>query len=176
MPPLRINDRVQQDLTEIFSSVMKIINADREHAREIMGWFPDKESVILWGSPYTRYPLTEETFFEDIYWSRINSVVALTDDGEVLGFGQFYLKLGRCHLARLVINPKFRGQGQGAKFISELMRYASEQLDTSEFSLYVMTINKPAIAVYKKLGFNLAQYPHGDPKLENCVFMIAGHE
>lgn len=152
---------------------MNIIKADSEHAREIMGWFPDKQSVILWGSPYTRYPLTEETFFEDIYWSRINSVVALTDNGQLLGFGQFYLKLGRCHLARLVINPEFRGQGLGATFIAALMSYGAERLDTHEFSLYVMTVNKPAIAVYKKLGFNLADYPHGDPKLENCVFMIA---
>jgi ribosomal protein S18 acetylase RimI-like enzyme len=154
---------------------MNIIKADPEHAREIMGWFPDKESVHLWGSPYTRYPLTEETFFEDIYWSRIHSMVALTDEDELLGFGQFYLKLGRCHLARLVINPEFRGRGLGAKFIAALMGYGAEQLDTSEFSLYVMTVNKPALAVYKNLGFNLAKYPHGDPKLENCVFMIAGH-
>jgi RimJ/RimL family protein N-acetyltransferase len=154
---------------------MKIITADREHAREIMAWFPDKKSVYLWGSPYTRYPLTEDTFFEDIYWSRINSVVALTDDGEVLGFGQFYLKLGRCHLARLVINPKYRGRGSGPKFISALMRHGSEQLDTRQFSLYVMTVNKPALAVYKKLGFDLAPYPDDDPKLENCVFMIASH-
>ncbi|MFC1688047.1 GNAT family N-acetyltransferase [Pseudomonadota bacterium] len=154
---------------------MKIIKANSEHAREIMGWFPDKESVFLWGSPYTRYPLTEETFFEDIYWSRINSLVALNEEGEILGFGQFYLKLGRCHLARLVVNPKYRGRGMGAEFISALMDYGAEQLDTQEFSLYVMTINKPAIAVYKNLGFNLAAYPHGDPKLENCVFMVADH-
>lgn len=154
---------------------MNIIKADSEHAREIMGWFPDKESVILWGSPYTRYPLTEETFFEDIYWSRIHSRVALTDEDELLGFGQFYLKLGRCHLARLVINPKFRGRGLGAKFIATLMDHGAGQLDTRTFSLYVMTVNKPALAVYKNLGFNLAEYPHGDPKLENCVFMIAGN-
>ena len=155
---------------------MKIITANPEHAREIMGWFSDKESVFLWGSPYTRYPLTEETFFEDIYWSRINSVVALNEEEELLGFGQFYMKLGRCHLARLVINPKFRGRGLGAKFISALMRYGSKVLETNEYSLYVMTVNKPAIAVYKKLGFNLAPYPHGDPKLENCVFMTACDE
>ncbi|MDH3940764.1 MAG: GNAT family N-acetyltransferase, partial [Xanthomonadales bacterium] len=128
---------------------MKIINATPEHAREIMGWFPDKESVFLWGSPYTRYPLTEETFFEDIYWSRINSVVALKEDGKILGFGQFYLKLGRCHLARLVINPEYRGHGLGKAFISALMNYGGDQLGTREFSLYVMTINKPAVAVYK---------------------------
>ena len=155
---------------------MKIITANREHAREIMSWFPDKESVFLWGSPYTRYPLTEETFFEDIYWTRINSVVALADDGQVVGFGQFYLKLGRCHLARLVINPEFRGRGLGAKFISKLMSHGADTLGSREFSLYVMTRNKPAIAVYKKLGFKLAEYPHDDPKLENCVFMIAGHD
>jgi hypothetical protein len=38
-----------------------------------------------------------------------------------------------------------------------------------------MTVNKLALAVYKKLGFDLAPYPDDDPKLENCVFMIASH-
>ena len=82
---------------------MKIEIANIEDAREIMGWFPDKESVTRWGSPYTRYPLTDDTFFEDIYWDRIDSRVARTPDGRLLGFGQFYLKLGRCHLARLAV-------------------------------------------------------------------------
>ena len=152
---------------------MIIETAKPEDALRIMGWFPDKESVIRWGSPHTRYPLTEETFFEDIHWDTIASRVAWTEDGRLLGFGQFYLKLGRCHLARLVINPEFRGRGVGEEFVAELMKHGSRELGTEAFSLYVMTENKPAYNCYRTLGFELAQYPDGDPVLEDCVFMTA---
>ena len=152
---------------------MRIETARTEDAREVMNWFPDKESVMLWGSPYTRYPLREETFFVDIYWDRVESRVAWGNQGELLAFGQFYPKLGRCHLARLVVNPEFRRRGVGVNFIGQLMKHGGEQLDTSEFSLYVMTANKPAWHCYKSLGFHMELYPHGDPHLDNCVFMVA---
>jgi ribosomal protein S18 acetylase RimI-like enzyme len=152
---------------------MKIENASMQDAREVMNWFPDKESVMLWGSPYTRYPLREETFFDDIYWDRIESRVARGMQGELLAFGQFYPKLARCHLARLVVNPEFRRRGVGLNFIDSLMTHGGEHLNTSEFSLYVMTVNKPAWHCYKSLGFHMEPYPHGDPHLDNCVFMVA---
>jgi ribosomal protein S18 acetylase RimI-like enzyme len=177
------NEIVQEGRQEVLliqnhfdpGQIMKIEKAQSEHVREIMDWFPDLESVNRWGSPYMRYPLREETFFEDIYWDRISSRIARYEDGRLLGFGQFYPKLGRCHLARLIINPVFRGRGQGEAFIGALMKHGSGHLDTAEFSLYVMTANKPAYNCYKNLGFSLATYPHGDPHLENCVFMIADH-
>jgi ribosomal protein S18 acetylase RimI-like enzyme len=152
---------------------MKIESASMQDAREVMGWFPDKESVMLWGSPYTRYPLREETFFEDIYWDRVESRIARGDNNELLAFGQFYPKLARCHLARLVVNPGFRRRGVGVNFIDRLMTHGGEHLNTTEFSLYVMTANKPAWHCYKTLGFHMEPYPHGDPHLDNCVFMVA---
>ena len=152
---------------------MKIEAARIEDAREVMTWFPDKESVMLWGSPYTRYPLKEETFFEDIYWDRFESRVTRGEQGELLAFGQYYPKLARCHLARLVVNPGFRRQGIGLSFIDQLMTHGGEQMNTGEFSLYVMTSNKPAWHCYKSLGFHMEPYPHGDPHLDNCVFMVA---
>lgn len=152
---------------------MRIENASMQDAREIMSWFPDKESVMLWGSPYTRYPLREETFFEDIYWDRVESRIARGDNNELLAFGQFYPKLARCHLARLVVNPEFRRRGVGVNFIDRLMTHGGKHLNTTEFSLYVMTVNKPAWHCYKTLGFHMEPYPHGDPHLDNCVFMVA---
>ena len=142
---------------------MKIEQAQLEDAREIMGWFPDKESVVRWGS------------LGDIYWDRISSRVARSENDQLLGFGQFYPKLGRCHLARLVINPEFRRRGLGEKFIAALMEHGAEELETRKFSLYVMTANRPAYNCYRRLGFELATYPDGDAQLENCVFMIASN-
>lgn len=152
---------------------MNIETAQLDHAREIMGWFPDKESVVRWGSPYMKYPLHEETFLKDIHWGELASRITYAEDGRLLGFGQFFLKLGRCHLARLVINPELRGRGLGEEFVASLMKHASGQLDTEKFSLYVMTENKPAYNSYRSLGFELATYPKGEAQLEDCVFMIA---
>ena len=152
---------------------MKIEPARIEDVRDVMGWFTDKEQVMLWGSPYTRWPIREDTFLEDIYWERIESRIGRGEHGELLAFGQFYAKLGRCHLARLVVNPAHRRQGHGLDFIDRLMRHGGETLDTREFSLYVITANKPAWHCYKTLGFHMEPYPHGDPHLDNCVFMVA---
>jgi ribosomal protein S18 acetylase RimI-like enzyme len=150
---------------------MKILNAQLEHAREIMGWFPDKESVIRWGSPYMRYPLEEQAFLEDILWGRVDSLIAVDDSGRLIGFGQFYPKLGRCHLARLVIAPDMRGRGHGEAFVAALMRHCAERLGATEFSLYVMTANRSALNCYHALGFHLATPPDGDPQLLDTVFM-----
>lgn len=152
---------------------MRIETAQAGDVQEIMTWFPDKQSVILWGSPYTRYPLREDTFFEDIYWERIESCVARDEDGTLMAFGQFYPKLGRCHLARLVLSPVYRGRGLGKAFIAALMKHGAARLGTKGYSLYVMTFNKPAYHCYKSLGFHMEAYPHGDAQLENCVFMTA---
>lgn len=151
---------------------MKIETATQQDAIEVMDWFPDKESVMMWGSPYTRYPLREETFFTDIYWNRVKSCVARNDQDELIAFGQYYAKLGRCHLARLVVNPRYRQQGHGLDFIASLMEVGGKDLGTDEFSLYVMTANKPAWHCYKSLGFDMRPYPDIDPHLDNCVFMV----
>ena len=150
---------------------MKILNAQLEHAREIMHWFPDKESVIRWGSPYMRYPLEEQAFLEDILWGRVESRIAVDDSGRLVGFGQFYPKLGRCHLARLVIAPDMRGRGHGREFVAALMHHGAGQVGTTDFSLYVMTANRSALNCYHSLGFRLATPPKGDPQLLDTVFM-----
>ena len=152
---------------------MKIEHAAIEQALEIMDWFSDKRSVLQWGSPFMKYPLEQEVFLQDIHWGEMPTRVAFSENGKLLAFGQYYTKLGRCHLARLVINPEYRGRGLGEKFVSALMDHGAEQLGTDEFSLYVMTANRPAYNCYKNLGFELARQPEDDARLEDVVFMVA---
>jgi RimJ/RimL family protein N-acetyltransferase len=152
---------------------MKIEHAAIEQALEIMDWFSDKRSVLQWGSPFMKYPLEREAFLQDIHWGEMPTRVAFNENGKLLAFGQYYLKLGRCHLARLVINPEFRGQGLGEAFVAALMDHAGADLDTNKFSLFVLTANRPAYNCYRRLGFELAAYPEGDPVIEDCIFMVA---
>ena len=46
-------------------------------------------------------------------------------------------------------------------------------VDTVVESNTKLIANKAAWACYKKLGFHMEPYPHGDPHLDNCVFMVA---
>ena len=45
---------------------MKIEEARIEDAKEIMGWFPDKESVTRWGSPYSINAMLEHAVMHPI--------------------------------------------------------------------------------------------------------------
>ena len=90
---------------------MRLVSSSKAHVREIMTWFPDQHALAQWGGPDMRFPFTESSFFEDIHWGKLPSYCAVSDEFGLLGFGQFYEKLGRCHLARLAIAPELRGQG-----------------------------------------------------------------
>ena len=65
---------------------------------EVMTWFPDAESVDIWGGPRFRYPFTAETFREDCRVDLMVSYVLRTADGRLAAFGQSYVREGRGHL------------------------------------------------------------------------------
>jgi ribosomal protein S18 acetylase RimI-like enzyme len=155
---------------------MQLVRSSETHIREIMTWFPDPHACAQWGGPEMRFPFTQDSFLEDIHWGKMPSYCAVSAEGGLLGFGQFYEKLGRCHLARLAVAPAFRGQGLGKAFISSLMNISKNQLGKNEFSLYVLEYNKPAIACYKSLGFRRAKIPEAVMELKDCIFMITAFD
>lgn len=98
---------------------------------------------------------------------------SLLDEGNQLaGFGQYYEKLQRCHLARLVIAPERRSKGLGRHFIGELMRTGMLDLQVNECSLFVIRSNETAKKCYTSLGFVRAEYPPEPRFLNNAEFMV----
>jgi ribosomal protein S18 acetylase RimI-like enzyme len=155
---------------------MNLLPSNKTHIPELMNWFPDQRACAQWGGPDLRFPFTEKSFLQDIHWEKMPSYSALTEEGHLLGFGQFYEKLGRCHLARLTIAPQFRGLGLGRKFISSLMAISKEALGKTECSLFVLEQNLPAVACYKSLGFSPVEAPEAATKLKDCIFMITAFD
>lgn len=152
--------------------MMDIVATQPEHLETLKSWFPDKQSIRLWGGPLFRHPFTHASFLEDMRWRDVPAYSLLDEDNRLGGFGQYYEREGRCHLARLVIDPARRGKGIGRYFIGGLMRIGMSDLGSDECSLFVMSSNQGAIRCYRSLHFLPAPYPTDDPLYDNIDFMI----
>jgi ribosomal protein S18 acetylase RimI-like enzyme len=141
--------------------------------RDLMSWFPDRTSCQTWGGLQFRFPFTEETFREDAKvqtlatWSLINS------DGTFCAFGQYYPRLGRCHLGRLAVAPALRGRGIGRTLVQEIARRGLNDLGVDYCSLFVLPGNERAARLYSRLGFSAQPYPEPEPAFDACIYMVA---
>ena len=140
---------------------------------ELMSWFPDRDACHAWGGDNFRFPFTEATFREDAKLDSLPTWALVGDDGAVAGFGQYYLRVGRCHLGRLAIAPNKRGQGLGNTLVRELCRKGSAELSADSFSLFVLPGNERALRLYKRLGFSEVPYPEALPAAGLDVYMVA---
>jgi ribosomal protein S18 acetylase RimI-like enzyme len=154
---------------------MKLVPSEIAHLETLKTWFPDKESARIWGGPDIRYPFTRAAFLEDIRWQKMSAYSMLDEKSRLTGFGQYYEKSGRCHLARLIVAPAVRSQGIGYQFIRQLMNIGMSELETNECSLFVMISNKKAIRCYTSLNFVTATYPPGQPFFKDINFMVYSH-
>lgn len=152
---------------------MKLVPATHDHLRQIMEWFPDQHSCAIWGGPQFRFPFTELTFFEDARVDVLPSYALVENDTLIVGFGQYYFRVGRCHLGRLVISPERRGRHLGKALIYGLVELGVQELNVDECSLFVAEENIYAMRLYEKLGFVKAQYPEEDPGASVFAYMVA---
>lgn len=145
---------------------------DAAQLAELMSWFPDEGACRIWGGPGFRFPFTPATFRQDAKLDTLSTWALVDDDGGLAGFGQYYLRLGRCHLGRLAIAPAMRGRGIGSELVHELCRRGAAGLGVDSFSLFVMPGNERALRLYARLGFQPMTYPELSPGFEGAIYMI----
>jgi ribosomal protein S18 acetylase RimI-like enzyme len=151
----------------------RLVSMTQDHLRLMMTWFPDAESCRLWGGTDFRYPFTEDGFVADSRCESLPSYSLVEVHGELLGFGQHYDRVGRCHLARLVISPEHRGERLGTRLIDELIEIGAPASGANECSLFVARSNPAAVRLYARLGFAIAPYPDASFDLSGSDYMIA---
>ncbi|WP_323845944.1 GNAT family N-acetyltransferase [Microbulbifer magnicolonia] len=142
----------------------------------LMSWLADLCQCRQWGGPQFRYPFDAQTFVEDCRWRELPSHALVRGRGELLAFGQYYQRLGRCHLGRLIVSPQHRGIGLGKALVTGLARRGCSELGASECSLFVLQDNATAHGLYRALGFAVAEYPEPSDMLAGCDYMIAPAE
>jgi len=150
---------------------MRIATPINQHITELMSWFHNENELKIWSGPNFRYPFNEESFTEDISIKRLDSFSLISEKNELIGFGQCYLRLARCHLGRLVVSPKHRGKGLASNLISLLSNFGMNKLNVDTCSLFVLEENLTAIKAYQRIGFITTDYPNVVP-LDNCLYMI----
>lgn len=143
------------------------------YLRDLMSWFPDRSSCQTWGGLQFRYPFTVHTFRDDAKVQELASWVMVDDDGVLRAFGQYYARLGRCHLGRLAVAPSLRGRGIGSILVRELARRGLDDLGADSCSLFVLPGNERAARLYSRLGFNAQPYPEPEPAFDACIYMVA---
>ena len=142
---------------------------------ELMGWFPGRASCHIWGGVDFRFPFTDATFREDARIESLPTWALVGDHGTFVAFGQYYLRLGRCHLGRLVVAPESRGSGFGGRLVRELCQKGSAELGVDSYSLFVHPDNESALRLYQRLGFSTVPYPEELPAAQHYVYMVASH-
>ena len=58
-------------------------------------------------------------------------------------------------ICRVIVNPKFRGQGLGSLFCETLVKNIKSKKNIRTISLNTLATNKQAIACYQKVGFQI---------------------
>ncbi|WP_102797808.1 GNAT family N-acetyltransferase [Bowmanella denitrificans] len=151
---------------------MQLSKATPDCLAEISQWFDSEDSLKIWGGPAMQYPFDLQSLRRDTRIDELPSWL-LMENNQLLGFGQYYLREGRCHLGRLVIAPEQRGRGLAKVLIQQLSRLGSQELQTCEVSLFVLAHNQVAHRCYLAMGFVEIQYPGPSMGIDNCLYMVA---
>lgn len=138
----------------------------REIARHdldtINAWRADKELVDLLGSPFRHIGLeVDQAWFDAYQKSRANNVrlaICLPDNGAIIGV--VYLTqidwLNRsAELAIQLGVASQRGAGLGEQAVRAALAHAFDDLNLRRIHLTVLATNARAVALYKKVGFEI---------------------
>ena len=131
----------------------------RHHISDMLDWFPTVEALIQWGGTGLRFPL-DAMQLEEMQDSASGGMPARwmfsgMVDGNLAGHAQVALdwENGIGRLARVAVNPQFRGQGLAEPFLRQVVMrfFADDRFERLELNVY--TFNTAAIRTYLKLGF-----------------------
>lgn len=97
-------------------------------------------------------PWSRRLFVETLAYPLSRNFVLKTSSKKTVGYTNFYVVQHEAHMLNIAIDPGYRKKGLAAK----LLKYAIGSLNgrgAREFFLEVREGNGPAIALYRKFGF-----------------------
>lgn len=123
----------------------------------VASWIATPRDCDFWAGSAISFPLQLDTLASEIALSPYTSFCLGAT--YPLAFGQLIDKgNGRAHLAKIIVSPSARRAGYGKALVEALTELAIERR-FSILALNVQKTNDAAIALYTKLGFEMAERP-----------------
>lgn len=100
-------------------------------------------------------PWSYESLFQDVCQHEIAVYIVGLHEDEVVSYGGFWFVLDEAHVTNLAVKKSFRRLGVGGAMMDVLFS-AAAKIGVKSMTLEVRRSNDPAIALYKKKGFEKA--------------------
>lgn len=120
---------------------IKITELKREHCTQVAAI----EKAVF------SLPWSEKSFLECVESPERHYLCAVLND-EVLGYCGYWNVLDEAEIYNMAVREEARGSGVGKMLLKKLIDYGVNN-GRKKFLLEVRIGNKPAIALYKKMGF-----------------------
>lgn len=93
-------------------------------------------------------------YYTKLLESKDNFIFIAEDDGKIIGtcVGLIYGNSGLAHITWLCVHPEYRRRGAGTALLNTTIEYVKKR-GCHKISLYTMPQLRPAIELYKKIGF-----------------------
>lgn len=113
-----------------------------------------EKSPKMFGSTYIAEVAKPPVFFENCLSS--STVFGVYHKNKIIGLATFTQQAGikfshKAYLSSVFIEPEFQGKGVAGQLLEEVLEYSKQKVE--QILLTVADDNKPAIHLYKKLGF-----------------------
>lgn len=150
---------------------VSLVKVRAAHWIELASWVTTEDQLFEWAGPNLQYPCDVLTLKQDLLVETWPAFSLISANSELLGFGQYYSRLGHCHLCRLIIAPHHRGKGLARSLIEQLSAIGKREMNVASCSLFVYQKNIAAIRAYQKIGFAIVDYL-GTDLIDSCIYMV----
>jgi ribosomal protein S18 acetylase RimI-like enzyme len=127
------------------------------HFETLRGWFSSDSEVVRFGGPGLHYPLDDgqlQAIVDEpgrLSWMAVDEGDALVGHAELMVLHDE----GAARLGRVAIAPGARGRGLGLELVSHVLGVAWSFDRVARVDLHVYPWNAPALALYRRLGFEI---------------------
>jgi RimJ/RimL family protein N-acetyltransferase len=137
----------------------------REDFGRLLSWAPDADALLQWSGSIFTWPLDGaqlEAYLAPallpeptrLIWRARERAGARAVVGHA-ELNEVEREHGAAALARVIVDPKRRGEGLGTAMVRRVLAVAFDELGLHRVELRVFDFNTPAIAAYERLGFAL---------------------
>ena len=144
--------------------------------KRLIEWVDSSRLNIIWASDKFKFPLDEQVLNSYFEKATQNGIIVFKvvnqekENTQVVGHAELDVLGNEIKISRLLISKQHRGKGYGEQMVSALIEYIQDNLQFEDICLTVFTFNKPAIGLYKKLGFEVVKIDKGFMKYKEEVW------